>query len=1169
MSDDRHINFKLMRDRILARQSEPPADRGPQPGSPAGVVDAGESTDLGFANVGFGMNSKEPTNPKSEISNPQSNYPPATAGGSDKTYWRSLDELIDTPEFREFVQREFPQQAEEWDDPVERRTFLKLMGASLALAGLSGCVYQPPEKIVPYVKQPEEEVSGKALFFATAATIGGIATPVLARSNEGRPTKIEGNPDHPNNRNGEANDRGSSATDIFAQASVLSLYDPDRSQTPIFRDENRPWTTFVGDMRTALNGPDGKSGLRAKQGAGLRFLTETVTSPTLAAQIKGILAEFPQAKWHQYEPVNRDNARAGAVMAFGQPVNTIYDFSKAERILSLDADFLSALPGTLRYAREFAARRRITEGKKEMSRLYVIESTPTTTGASADHRFSLKPIEMEDITQALSSLLVLNSDTARSLPEALLQRLLARDREPPLEQEMASVARDLRQHKGSSLIIPGDGASPKVHALAHVMNDALGNVGKTVFYTEPIEASSVDQTQSLRELVNDIDGGRVEMLVIVGGNPTYNTPADLRLDLNRLNKVKLRVHHGLYKDETAELCYWHIPATHYLESWSDTRSFDGTASIIQPLIEPLYESKSEHEFLAVFSDQYDKQAYDIIRDYWRGQQSAGGSRQEAAGKSVPPALAGGSNSQQPRPAPTPVTNPTPSGANAAQPSSGDFETWWRKCVHDGFVPNTALPVKTVALKPEGLSTLGAAKMAAVPGSFPGSATGYEVVFRTDPTIYDGRFANNGWLQELPKPLTKITWDNAALVSPNTAKKLGVGKSPAVKGRETYVDTIKISHQGRSLNDVPAFIMPGQPDDVITVHLGYGRKRAGRVGTPDGIPHGFDAYDIRTADSPWFAAGAEVSKAGAQHVLATTQLHFNMEDYNFSHEDRDILRVKTLAEYLEDKPEKHESHEPGPDETLYDPKQDDYKNQGENALNYAWGMAIDLNSCVGCNACTIACQSENNIPVVGKEQVTLSREMHWIRIDAYFKGEPEKPEGPFFQPVPCMHCENAPCEPVCPVHATVHSAEGLNDMVYNRCVGTKYCSNNCPYKVRRFNFFLYQDWETPTYQLMRNPEVSVRSRGVMEKCTYCVQRIQTAKIHSELEGRPVRDGEIVTACQAVCPTEAIVFGNINDPNSKVSKLKAERRNYSLLAELNTKPRTTYLSALRNPNPEIGE
>jgi molybdopterin-containing oxidoreductase family iron-sulfur binding subunit len=475
------------------------------------------------------------------------------------------------------------------------------------------------------------------------------------------------------------------------------------------------------------------------------------------------------------------------------------------------------------------------------------------------------------------------------------------------------------------------------------------------------------------------------------------------------------------------------------------------------------------------------------------------------------------------------------------------------------VPDTALPVKTIALKADALASE-AGKMPALPAGNSNGGT-FELVFRTDPTIYDGRFANNGWLQELPKPLSKLTWDNAALVSPNTARQLGLEKTIGKKGGDIYVDTIKITHQGRTLSDpVPTWITPGQPDGVITIHLGYGRKSAGRVGNQ----HGFNAYEIRTANSPWTASGVQVEKASVQHLLAVTQLHFMLEDRNFSKEDRDVLRSQTLEEYLKGTPA-GETHEPAADDTLYEPY--DYKDQG-NGLNYAWGMAIDLNNCVGCNACTIACQSENNIPIVGKEQVVRSREMHWIRVDTYFKGEDaSNPEATNFMPVPCMHCENAPCEPVCPVHATVHSAEGLNDMVYNRCVGTKYCSNNCPYKVRRFNFFLYQDWEQPTYQLMRNPEVSVRSRGVMEKCTYCVQRIQGAKIQSELEGRKVRDGEIVTACQAVCPTEAIVFGDVNDPNSRVSKLKAEQRNYSLLAELNTKPRTTYLTALRNPNPEI--
>jgi MoCo/4Fe-4S cofactor protein with predicted Tat translocation signal len=1039
-----------------------------------------------------------------------------------KNYWRSLEELADSPEFREFVEREYPQRAEEWDDPIERRTFLKLMGASLALAGLSGCAYQPPEKIVPYVRQPEEAVPGRALFFATAASLGGIATPLLVRSNEGRPTKVEGNPDHPSSRNPNTNDPGSSATDLFAQASILGLYDPDRSQTTTFREEIRTWTTFLGEMRTALDEQ------RGKQGAGIRFLTETVTSPTLGAQLKAILTEFPQAKWHQYEPANRDNARAGAIMAFGQPVHTTYDFSKADRILSLDSDFLSAAPGTLRYARDFAARRRVTEGKSEMSRLYVIESTPTLTGANADHRWSVRPGQIEEITRTLNIRAGFDSRTSH----------------PALEW-IALVRNDLQQHRGASIVIAGAETPPIVHALAHAMNDALGNVGQTVFYTDVLDANSVDQKESLRELVQDIDAGRVDLLVILGGNPAYNTPVDLKLDQNRLFKTKLRVHLSSHKDETSQLCHWHVPEAHYLESWSDTRSFDGTVSIVQPLIEPLYGAKSAHEVLAVFSENYDRKGYDIVRDYWRGAWASGAGstqpsptrRQEAGVITQTPASR--QNSSQAAETPGAAASPTP---------SADFEAWWRKALHDGFVPNSALPNRSVTLKSDW------AAQRSDTGN-PAPDTSYDLVVRTDPSIHDGRFANNGWLQELPKPLTKLTWDNAALVSPKTAADLRLDNTIGWKGGEILVDNIRIEHRGQSIT-CPTWIMPGQPDGVITIHLGYGRHRVGTVGNGKG----FNAYQIRTSDSPWFAAGVKVEKTAGRSQLAVTQLHFNMEG-------RDVLRTDTLEEYLKgDQAGDHgghaKTHVPKPDETLYG---EEHKYEG-----YAWGMAIDANSCIGCNGCIVACQSENNIPIVGKEQVIRSREMHWLRVDTYFEGhDASNPDGTYFMPVPCMHCENAPCEPVCPVHATVHSAEGINDMVYNRCVGTRYCSNNCPYKVRRFNFLLYQDWNTPTYQLMRNPEVSVRSRGVMEKCTYCVQRIQEAKIGAELENRPVRDGEIVTACQAVCPTEAIVFGNINDPNSRVSKLKAERRNYSLLADLNTRPRTTYLGALRNPNPEISK
>jgi len=1090
MSDnDRHINFKLMRDHILALQD-------------------GDTPRTG------------------------------------KKYWRSIEELADSPVFREFVAREFPQQAEEWHSAVERRTFIKLMGASLALAGLSGCVFQPPEKIVPNVKQPEEQVPGKSLYFATAAPLFGAATPILVRSNEGRPTKIEGNPDHPNNlpvdfpaEDPIRDPRGSSATDIFTQASILSLYDPDRSQTLTYREDIRTWTEFVSAMRTILDGQ------RAKQTAGavpgIRFLTEPIISPALGAQMKELLAALPQARWHQYEPANLDNARAGAIMAFGQPVNTTYRFDLAQRVLSLDCDFLSpTFRGYVRYSREFMARRRVTETNREMNRLYVVETTPSNTGAIADHTWEVKPSEFEGIARALAA--AASPQSSGSAPANLANL--------PWIQPLVH---DLQQHNGASIVLAGDNQPPIIHAIAHAMNNALGNVGKTVFYTDPLEVESVDQRDSLSKLIADIDAGHVELLVMIGGNPVHNTPSDLKLSPERLQKIAQRVHLSEYKDETSEWCHWHVPAAHYLESWGDTRSYDGTVTIMQPLIEPLYEGKTAAELLAVFSDQYDRKPYDIVKTYW---QNHGQAQTPAAGNNQRQAQTPAAGNAQPSPAPAaPTPAPVPTAA------APDFEARWRQSVHDGFIADSAFQPKTVALNS------GWANQPAQSAS-PASG-GFELVFRTDPSIYDGRFANNGWLQELPKPLTKVTWDNIAIISPNSAQQL-IGTTSvrgAVKGREHYVPVVEISNQHQQKIEAPLWIMPGQPDGVVTIHLGYGRRLAGRVGSGSpGQVVGFDAYTMRSSFAPWFDTGIQIKTTPVEYPLATTQLHFNFEDPKFSTEERDIVRSETLEQFLAGaKPKEDEKHS---HPSLYPDYH--YNNQDENAPNYAWGMAIDLNNCIGCNACTVACQSENNIPVVGKREVERSREMHWIRVDTYFKGfDPSHPEATHFMPVPCMHCENAPCEPVCPVHATVHSAEGLNDMVYNRCVGTKYCSNNCPYKVRRFNFFLYQDWDTPTYQLMRNPDVSVRSRGVMEKCTYCVQRIQNGKIQAELEDRRVRDGEIVTACQAVCPTEAIVFGDVNDPNSRVSKLKRNERNYSLLGDLNTRPRTTYLGQLKNPNPQI--
>jgi molybdopterin-containing oxidoreductase family iron-sulfur binding subunit len=977
-------------------------------------------------------------------------------------YWRCLDELIDNQRFQEYLRREFPQFS--GLDGLNRRGFLKLVGASLALAGLGACARRPAEKIVPYVEAPEQIVPGKPLFYATAMTLHGVATGLLVESHTGRPTKVEGNPSHPSSLG---------ATNIFAQASVLAVYDPDRSQTVTYRRAIRPWNSFISALRALLD--------RKSTGQGIRILTETVNSPTLARQIRAVLSSFPGARWHQYDPTGSHNSRAGSLLAFGEYLTTNYRFDQAAVILALDADIFGSDNRSLRHIHDFAARRRPQGTKAATSRLYVVEGSPSITGAIADHRLPLAPGQIALLARMFAR------SIGVSVPEV--------EDPAPFGKHAAwieALARDLKQHGGSAIVVAGERQPPMVHALAHAMNHALGNAGRTVIQTEPVEAAPVNQIESLTELVRDMEAGAVDILLMLGGNPVYTAPADLNF-AKSLGNVVMSIHLSLYQDETSYLSHWHIPEAHFLESWSDARAHDGTVSIVQPLIAPLYGGKTAHEVLAAFSEGPSRSGYEIVRDYWK-----------------------------------------------ARMRSTDFEAAWEKALHDGFIEGTAYKEKRVTIKREALlKALSAGGRKTVQ-----ERTGFEIVFAPDPTIADGRFANNGWLQELPKPLTKVTWDNAALISPATASRLGLRYDVKPIGGALAVDLIDINYGGRAVR-APVWVMPGHPDDTVTIHLGYGRTRAGRVGS--GL--GFNAFSIRTSQALWIGTGAEIRNTGQTHLIASTQIHHAMQG-------RDLVRVGTIEQYRDD-PEFARRDHPESNESLYPP----YPYKG-----YAWGMAIDLNACVGCNACVVACQAENNIPVVGKDQVLRSREMHWLRIDTYHKGSPDNPET-YFQPVLCMHCENAPCEVVCPVTATAHSAEGLNDMVYNRCVGTRYCSNNCPYKVRRFNFLQYADWETPSLKPMRNPDVTVRSRGVMEKCTYCVQRINHARIEAEKDGRRIRDGEIVTACQAACPAEAIVFGDINDPNSRVSQMKAEPRNYGLLAELNTRPRTTYLARLRNPNPDI--
>ena len=1003
-------------------------------------------------------------------------------GKSGKQYWRTLEELADDPHFQDLLHREFPRHASEWDDSVDRRNFLKLMGASLAFAGLAGCGRPDESHIVPYVKQPDGMVLGKPNFYATAMPFGADAVGVLVESHEGRPTKIEGNPDHPSSLG---------STDALVQASILNLYDPDRAQTVLENDEIRSWSAFL-DAAQGL-----ATSVKAQNGAGFRILTGTVTSPTLAWQLRKLLAQYPLAKWHQWEPAAGEGAREGAKLAFGRSINTVYAPGKANVILSLDSDFLASGPGHIAYAKQYARRRKLDGPNDTLNRLYVVEPTPTVTGSSADHRLPLRAGEIELFARALAGKLGLSSPV-------------------PLSGEAANwleaAAKDLQKERGASLVVAGEYQPAAVHALAHAINASLGNVGTTLYYTEPVEAESTGNLESLRELCADMDAGKVDLLLILGGNPLYDAPHDFDFT-SKLKRVPAAIHLSPYYDETSVYCHWHVSESHYLETWSDARAYDGTATIIQPLIAPLYYSRSAHDVVAAFSDKPGLPAYDAVRAYW---------------------------------------------AEASTHHDSSIDVAWRKWLNDGVVHGTKFAPIAPELKFSATS---------LPVFKPAPADQIEFIFRPDPNVYDGRFANNGWLQELPKPVTKLTWDNALLVSPKLAQKLDLAHKIASRGgehgqvRSTVVD---IALNGSKVT-AAAWTLPGQAENSVVLPLGYGRTLAGFTGSNKG----FNAYAVRTSNALWVASDGKITPTGDDYPLACTQYHFNMEG-------RQILCTGTLAEYQKNPAFAHEGVEaPTKDNSLY--KEFEYK-------GYAWGMAIDLNKCNGCNACVVACQSENNIPVVGKDQVMRGREMHWIRIDRYYAnsesaasgkatGDPaeynpslDNPQA-FFQPVPCQQCENAPCEQVCPVGATAHSAEGLNDMVYNRCIGTRYCSNNCPYKVRRFNFLRFQDWDTPQLKLLRNPEVSVRSRGVMEKCTYCVQRINNGRIEAEKQNRPIRDGEIVTACESACPSEAIIFGNANDPNSRVAKLKAQQRNYSLLGELNARPRTTYLAAVRNPNPEL--
>uniref|UniRef100_UPI0032B2164E TAT-variant-translocated molybdopterin oxidoreductase n=1 Tax=uncultured Abyssibacter sp. TaxID=2320202 RepID=UPI0032B2164E len=916
------------------------------------------------------------------------------AVGSGPRYWRSLDELAGTADFGRLLREEFPRLAPLWEQSVDRRGVLKLMAASLALAGLGGCG-RPAEEIVPYVKLPAGATPGRARHYATSLRINGHAHGVIAKTVEGRPVKLEGNPDHPSTLG---------ACDSWTQAAVLGLYDPDRSRTPRYRDQVATAGAFLEALAPLRKDWDETGG------AGLALLLGERNSPSEQARWQALRRRWPRARWFSHVTVNQQAALDGAALLFGKPLQPVVDLDGADAIVSLDADLLATEPGFLAHARHFAAGRRAGAEDSRMNRLYVAESAPTVTGAAADHRVSVAADRIDGLARALASGLGLDVPGGE-----------AAGHEPWLRAAIDDLTGARRP-----LVVAGSQQPAVVHALALAMNAHLGAIGRGLRLREP-EAPATEPLSSLVEAVRDKS---VDCLICVEANPLYDAPADLEFAA-AFGNIPLRIHWGERVDETARLSHWHVPATHDLESWGDARAFDGTVSLIQPLIEPLYDSRTALQFIELLDSGLERDARGLLQTWWR----------EASGQ--------------------------------ADRFETDWQRWLTQGVVDASTPETATP------QPR------AGWLADLPEP-PAGRKGLLLQFRPHPTMFDGRYANNGWLQELPAPITKQTWGNAAQIAPATAQRLAVRDG----------DLLRLTLPQRSV-ELPVIVVPGHPADAITLLLGQGREAAGRVGSGVGV----NVAPLRGSTAPWFVSGATIERTGSREPLALTQNHHLMEG-------RELYRAADLASF---RTNPGFAQEPAPQESLYPEPSPNAK----SALPQ-WGMSIDLNTCIGCNACLTACQAENNIPVVGADEVARGHEMHWIRIDRYYEGEPAAPRMAF-QPVPCMHCENAPCEYVCPVEATQHSDDGLNEMVYNRCVGTRYCSQNCPYKVRRFNWFDYTNTAAlATPKPANNPDVTVRSRGVMEKCTYCVQRIRDAGIEADIRDLPLADGDVVTACQQACP-----------------------------------------------------
>jgi molybdopterin-containing oxidoreductase family iron-sulfur binding subunit len=996
-------------------------------------------------------------------------------------YWRSLDELERSPEFREAVRREFPD--DDWDrlPPATRRQFLKVMGASFALAGLTACRW-PKEEIVPFAHRPEGRTPGVPQRFATSMEIGGAALGMLVTSFDGRPIKAEGNPHHPDSLG---------ALSAVAQAEILQLYDPDRSRRLLLREGGqqfvKDWSDFEFLAGERFSGA----------GADVAVLAGASSSPTLAALRDRFLAARPHARWYEYEPVSRDNEREGTRLVFGSVVRIHPHLHEAEIVACFDADPLFDHPAALRLAREFAVARNPESGSG--ARLYVGESGYSLTGVRADHRVAVASSRVPTLLAAVANRLV--AEHGLELPAAAAGFAGSTDHSATNDERhfVDLLAADLMAHRGRGVVLVGPRQAPAVHALAAVLNYALGATGSTITYTaEPIP-DRPSHLEAISDLARRIQDDEIETLLILGGNPAYDAPADLGFS-DLLAKVPVSVHLSLYDDETSRLCAWHLPASHHLEAWGDGAAWDGTLTLRQPLIEPLYGGRSAIEVLAVAAGDGPKSGHELVRASLSGRSSA-----------------------------------------------PFIEESWRQALHDGVVEQTAW--ETVTPKPDPSRLASAVDgLRELLGAGRPAAERAELILVPDARVFDGRFANNGWLQELPDAITKITWDNALLISPATARDIGVNDG----------EVAVVEARGASL-ELPVYVLPGMARNCAVAALGYGRTAAGQVGNGVGV----DTFRLRTTAAPNILSGVTISGTGRRYDLATTQDHFAIDTIGFSERNlrvADLVREASLDAYLENPEVIHEQEHHPPLISLWK----DHEYEGEQ-----WGMAIDLNTCIGCNACIVACQAENNIPVVGRQQVLNQREMQWIRLDRYFKTPPGVTSDEVddaqvvFQPMTCVQCENAPCEQVCPTAATQHTADGLNAMVYNRCIGTRYCSNNCPYKVRRFNFFNYHNDLAATTKMQFNPEVTVRSRGVMEKCTFCVQRIEAVRIAARNDSRPIADGEIMPACAQTCPTKAISFGNLNDPSSEVSRSREDHRSYAVLAELNIRPRTHYLARLSNP------